>query len=38
VGGEALEIEAAEQSLSIPPGDAERAWQSLAERAEAAAV
>jgi phosphoribosylformylglycinamidine synthase II len=38
VGGEAIEIEAAEQSLSIPLADAERAWQSLAERAEAAAI
>jgi phosphoribosylformylglycinamidine (FGAM) synthase-like enzyme len=38
VGGEAIEIEAAEQSLSVPLADAERAWQSLAERAEVAAV
>ena len=36
VGGEAIEIEAAEQSLSVPLADAERAWRSLAERAEAA--
>jgi phosphoribosylformylglycinamidine synthase subunit PurL len=36
VGGEAIEIEAAEQSLAIPLADAERAWRSLAERAETA--
>jgi phosphoribosylformylglycinamidine synthase len=35
VGGEVLEIEAAEQSLSVPLTDAERAWRSLAARAEA---
>ncbi len=34
VGGEAIEIEAAEQSLAVPLGDAERAWRSLAESAE----
>jgi len=37
VGGEAIEIEGAEQSLSVPLADAERAWHSLAERAETAA-
>jgi phosphoribosylformylglycinamidine synthase subunit PurL len=36
VGGEAIEIEAAEQSLVVPLGGAERAWRSLAERAESA--
>jgi phosphoribosylformylglycinamidine synthase II len=34
VGGDAIEIEAAEQSLSIPLADAEGAWRSLAARAE----
>jgi phosphoribosylformylglycinamidine synthase subunit PurL len=34
VVGEAIAIEAAEQSLSITLADAERAWRSLAERAE----
>ncbi|MEK6251352.1 MAG: phosphoribosylformylglycinamidine synthase subunit PurL [Actinomycetota bacterium] len=38
VGGETIEIEAAEQSLSIPLAEAEGAWRSLAQRAEAAAV
>jgi len=36
VGSEALEIEAAEQSLSVPLADAERAWRSLGERIESA--
>jgi phosphoribosylformylglycinamidine synthase len=36
VGGETIEIEAAEQSLSVPLADAERAWRSLAGRAEPA--
>jgi phosphoribosylformylglycinamidine synthase subunit PurL len=35
VGGEAVEIEAAEQSLSMPLAEAESAWRSLGERAEA---
>ncbi len=35
VGGETLEIEAAEQSMSIQLDDAEMAWGSLSERAEA---
>jgi phosphoribosylformylglycinamidine synthase subunit PurL len=34
VGGEGIEIEAAEQSLSLPVAEAERAWRSLGERAE----
>ncbi len=34
VGGQTVEIEAAEQSLSVPLADAERAWRSLAQRAE----
>jgi hypothetical protein len=34
VGGEEIEIEAAEQSLGVPLADAERAWRSLAQRAE----
>jgi phosphoribosylformylglycinamidine (FGAM) synthase-like enzyme len=34
VGGEEIEIEAAEQSLSVPLADAERVWRSLARRAE----
>jgi phosphoribosylformylglycinamidine synthase len=34
VGSEAIEIEAAERSLSIPVTDAEEAWLSLGERAE----
>jgi phosphoribosylformylglycinamidine synthase II len=34
VGGEAVEIEAAEQSLSVRLADAERAWLSLAGLAE----
>jgi len=35
-GGETVEIEAAEQSLSIPLGEAERAWRSLAQLLESA--
>jgi phosphoribosylformylglycinamidine (FGAM) synthase-like enzyme len=38
VGGDSIEIEAAEQSLAVSLADAERAWRSLAERAEAAAA
>jgi phosphoribosylformylglycinamidine synthase II len=34
VGGDAIEIEAAEQSLSVPLADAEPAWHSLAARVE----
>ncbi len=34
VGGEAIELAAAEQSLSIPLSDAEAAWRSLGGRAE----
>jgi phosphoribosylformylglycinamidine synthase len=34
VAGKAIEIEAAEQSLSVPLADAEGAWRSLAGRAE----
>ncbi|MDP9271683.1 MAG: AIR synthase-related protein, partial [Chloroflexota bacterium] len=34
VGGKTIDIEAAEQSLSIPLVDAEGAWRSLAARAE----
>jgi phosphoribosylformylglycinamidine synthase II len=34
VGGKTIEIEAAEQSLSVPLADAEGAWRSLAARAE----
>ena len=34
VGGDAIEIEAAEQSLSLSLADAEAAWSSLGERAE----
>jgi phosphoribosylformylglycinamidine synthase II len=33
-GGPSVEIEAAELSFSVPLADAERAWRSLAERAE----
>jgi phosphoribosylformylglycinamidine synthase subunit PurL len=33
-GGPSIEIEAAELSFSVPLADAERAWRSLAERAE----
>jgi phosphoribosylformylglycinamidine synthase II len=36
VGGEAIEIEAAEHSLSVPLADAAAAWHSLADRAEPA--
>jgi phosphoribosylformylglycinamidine synthase subunit PurL len=36
VGGEQIQIEAAEQSLSVPLADAEAAWLSLEQRAEAA--
>jgi phosphoribosylformylglycinamidine synthase len=36
VGGEAIEIEAAEQSLSLPLADTARSWRSLAGRAEPA--
>jgi phosphoribosylformylglycinamidine synthase subunit PurL len=36
VGGEAIEIEAAEQSLSLALADAAAAWGSLAQRAEQA--
>jgi phosphoribosylformylglycinamidine synthase len=34
VGGDSIELEAAEQSLSVHLANAERAWCSLAERAE----
>ena len=34
VGGEAIEIEAAEVSVSVPLGSAEQAWRSLAARVE----
>ncbi len=34
VGGDSIEVEAAEQSLAIPLADAERAWLSLGQRAE----
>jgi phosphoribosylformylglycinamidine synthase subunit PurL len=34
VGGDSIDIEAAEQSLSLPLTDAEAAWRSLDERAE----
>jgi phosphoribosylformylglycinamidine synthase len=34
VGGEKIEIAAGDRSLAVPLGGAERAWRSLAERAE----
>jgi phosphoribosylformylglycinamidine synthase len=37
VGGEAIEIAAGDHSLTLPLGDAERAWRSLDQRAEAVA-
>jgi phosphoribosylformylglycinamidine synthase len=37
VGGDAIAIEAAEQSLTVRLADAQTAWSSLAERAEAPA-
>jgi phosphoribosylformylglycinamidine synthase II len=36
VGGEAIEIDAAEGSLAVPLADAERAWRSLPDSAESA--
>ncbi len=36
VGGDAIEIAAGDRSLSLPLADAEAAWRSLPERAEAA--
>jgi phosphoribosylformylglycinamidine synthase len=38
VGGEAIEIAAGDRSIALPLADARRAWRSLADRIESAAV